>query len=110
MNHLCATEYLNYEEAKFSKRKGVGVFGNDAKDTGIPADVWRFYLLYLRPETQDTAFAWDDFALKINSELLNNLGNFLNRALTFAKNFFASTIPPMDLDPSESSLPTLSRR
>lgn len=36
-----------------------------ARDTGIEADVWRFYLLYLRPETQDTSFAWDDFALKV---------------------------------------------
>ena len=34
VNHLIATEYLNYEEGKFSKSRGVGVFGNDAKDTG----------------------------------------------------------------------------
>ena len=41
VNRLMSTEYLNYEEAKFSKSRGIGVFGNDAKDTGIPADVWR---------------------------------------------------------------------
>ena len=35
---------------KFSKSKGVGVFGNDAKDTGIPVEVWRYYLLTNRPE------------------------------------------------------------
>ena len=45
-------EYLNYEDGKFSKSRGVGVFGNDAKDTKIPADVYRFYLLYIRPEMQ----------------------------------------------------------
>ena len=28
------------------------MFGNDAMDTVIPADVYRFYLLYVRPETQ----------------------------------------------------------
>ena len=28
---------------------------------------------------QDSAFSWDDFLLKNNSELLNNLGNFINR-------------------------------
>lgn len=35
---------------KFSKSKGIGVFGNDAKDTNIPAEVWRYYLLTNRPE------------------------------------------------------------
>lgn len=72
-------EYLNYEDTKFSKSRGVGVFGDMAKDTGIPSDVWRFYLLYVRPEGQDSAFSWADMALKNNSELLNNLGNFINR-------------------------------
>ena len=81
-------EYLNYEDGKFSKSRGVGVFGNDAKDTDIPADVYRFYLLYVRPETQDSAFNWSDFVLKHNSELLNNLGNFVNRVLMFTKNNF----------------------
>ena len=46
------SEYLNYEEGKFSKSRGVGIFGNDAMKTGIPADIYRFYLLYVRPETQ----------------------------------------------------------
>ena len=45
-------EYLNYEDGKFSKSRGVGVFGIDAKNTGIPSDVYRFYLLFIRPETQ----------------------------------------------------------
>jgi len=35
---------------KFSKSKGIGVFGNDAKDTNIPPEVWRYYLLTSRPE------------------------------------------------------------
>ncbi|CAB4001240.1 methionine--tRNA ligase, cytoplasmic-like, partial [Paramuricea clavata] len=52
LNSINATEYLNYEDGKFSKSRGVGVFGNDAKDTGIPSDVWRFYLLQTRPESQ----------------------------------------------------------
>lgn len=73
------TEYLNYEDTKFSKSRGIGVFGDMVKDTDIPCDVWRFYLLYVRPEGQDSAFSWADLATKNNSELLNNLGNFINR-------------------------------
>lgn len=42
-------------------------------------EVWRFYLLSNRPEASDTDFKWTDLALKNNSELLANLGNFINR-------------------------------
>ncbi|XP_072745898.1 methionine--tRNA ligase, cytoplasmic [Anoplolepis gracilipes] len=96
IKYLMATEYLNYEDKKFSKSRGIGVFGTDARDTGIPADVWRFYLAYIRPETQDSNFNWVDLAMKNNSELLNNLGNFVNRALVFSEKFFNSTVPPIE--------------
>ncbi|XP_050446972.1 methionine--tRNA ligase, cytoplasmic [Cataglyphis hispanica] len=96
IKYLMATEYLNYEDKKFSKSRGIGVFGTDARDTGIPSDVWRFYLAYIRPETQDSTFNWVDLATKNNSELLNNLGNFVNRALVFSEKFFNSTVPPIE--------------
>ncbi|XP_076948188.1 putative methionine--tRNA ligase isoform X1 [Bidens hawaiensis] len=83
MKTISVTEYLNYETGKFSKTKGVGIFGNDAKDTSIPVEVWRYYLLTNRPEVSDTLFTWADLQAKLNNELLNNLGNFINRVLTF---------------------------
>ncbi|XP_057766268.1 methionine--tRNA ligase, cytoplasmic [Salvia miltiorrhiza] len=83
MKTISVTEYLNYEAGKFSKSKGVGVFGNDAKDTNIPVEVWRYYLLTNRPEVSDTLFTWSDLQAKLNSELLSNLGNFVNRVLSF---------------------------
>ncbi|KAK6122810.1 hypothetical protein DH2020_043453 [Rehmannia glutinosa] len=83
MKTISVTEYLNYEAGKFSKSKGVGVFGNDAKDTNIPVEVWRYYLLTNRPEVSDTLFTWVDLQAKLNSELLSNLGNFINRVLSF---------------------------
>jgi methionyl-tRNA synthetase len=79
LHHLSATEYLNYENGKFSKSRGVGVFGNNAKDTGVPPDVWRYYLMKNRPETGDTQFEWKNFIESNNSELLAKLGNFVNR-------------------------------
>ena len=39
MSRISVTEYLNYEGGKFSKSRGVGVFGSDARDTGIPVEV-----------------------------------------------------------------------
>ncbi|KAK0148214.1 Methionine--tRNA ligase, cytoplasmic [Merluccius polli] len=105
VNHLVATaEYLNYEDTKFSKSRGIGVFGDMAMDTGIPSDVWRFYLLYVRPEGQDSAFSWADMALKNNSELLNNLGNFINRAGMFVTKFFEGCVPAMELLTEDKTL------
>ncbi|EFJ27840.1 hypothetical protein SELMODRAFT_171855 [Selaginella moellendorffii] len=83
MKTLSATEYLNYEGAKFSKSAGIGVFGNDAQDTNVPVEVWRYYLLSIRPEAADTFFSWADLQAKQNNELLKNLGNFVHRCLSF---------------------------
>ena len=59
MKYISTTEYLNYEGVicnfyriyipgdKFSKGNGVGVFGDDAMNSGIPSEVWRrAYSLY----------------------------------------------------------------
>ncbi|KAJ8307320.1 hypothetical protein KUTeg_015404 [Tegillarca granosa] len=110
VNHMIATEYLNYEDGKFSKSRGSGIFGDHAKDTGIPADIYRFYLLFVRPESQDSAFSWDDFLLKNNSELLNNLGNFINRALMFVSNNFKGEIQKMVLNDDDNQLLALINR
>ncbi|MBN2510921.1 MAG: methionine--tRNA ligase [Spirochaetales bacterium] len=93
LHHMSSTEYLNYEGGKFSKSKGVGVFGTDARDTGIPADVWRFYIFYNRPESSDYDFTWKDFQEKVNGELIGNLGNLINRTLTFVMRFFDGKVP-----------------
>ena len=102
LHHISTTEYLNYEAGlKFSKSRGTGVFGTDPKKTGIPSEVWRYYLLANRPETADTEFSWDDFAIKNNNELIANLGNFVNRILTFTNNSFGSVIPEFSTKPAD---------
>src|SRR5699024_5556654 len=96
--------FLNYEDSKFSKSRGVGVFGDAAKETGIAPDIWRFYLLYMRPENQDTTFSWSDLMNKNNSELLNNLGNFLNRSLAFLANNFDGQVSEVQLNQADQLL------
>ncbi|MFA6489615.1 MAG: methionine--tRNA ligase [Candidatus Micrarchaeia archaeon] len=97
LHHISTTEFLNYEGGKFSKSKGLGVFGTDAMDSGIPADVWRYYLLTNRPEKMDTNFTWQDFGEKSNNELLANIGNLVNRTLVFTAREFAGKVPPASL-------------
>jgi methionyl-tRNA synthetase len=96
--HMSSTEYLNYEDGKFSKSKGVGVFGSDAKESGIKADAWRFYIFYNRPETQDYQFTWKEFREKYNGELIGNLGNLVNRTLLFVTKYYDGKIPDAPVD------------
>ena len=93
LHHINTTEYLNYENGKFSKSRCTGVFGNDARDCGIPPAMWRYYLLSTRPESSDSVFSWDDFASKINSELIANLGNFINRTTKFVHSKLNAVVP-----------------
>ncbi|KAM0711492.1 hypothetical protein Q7P35_000858 [Cladosporium inversicolor] len=103
LNHLSTTEYLNYERGKFSKSRGVGVFGTSAKETGIAADVWRYFLLLRRPETSDTEFEWDGFIAANNNELVANFGNFVNRVLKFVNSANYDSVVPNAPTLSEDS-------
>jgi len=59
-----------------------------------PADYLRYYLVAINPYSQDDLnFDWDEFTNRINSELIGNLGNFVNRALGFTKKTFDGIIP-----------------
>lgn len=98
LHHMSSSEYLNYEDGKFSKSRGIGVFGTDAISTGIPADAWRFYIFYNRPEKSDFQFTWKDFQEKMNSELIGNLGNLVNRTLLFVNRYYEGKIPQAPVD------------
>ena len=93
LHHMSSTEYLNYEGGQFSKSRGIGVFGTDARDTGIPADVWRFYIFYNRPEKSDALFTWQSFQELVNGELIGNLANLVNRTVTFCHRSFEGRVP-----------------
>jgi len=59
-----------------------------------PADYLRFYLTLITPYSQDDLnFDWDEFAARINSELIGNIGNFVNRALGFTHKILLGTVP-----------------
>jgi len=92
-----ANQYMNLGGQKFSKSMGVSI---DIPDllTKFKPDVLRYYLAANMPETKDSEFSWDDFAQRINNELVATYGNFFHRALSFTyKNY--GEIPkqgPMD--------------
>jgi methionyl-tRNA synthetase len=79
-----------------------------------PADYLRYYLVAINPYSQDDLnFDWDEFTTRINSELIGNLGNFVNRALGFTKKAFDGIVPePEEFDDkdreAENKIKTLS--
>ncbi|MDR2134230.1 MAG: methionine--tRNA ligase [Treponema sp.] len=98
LHHMSSSEYLNYESGKFSKSRGIGVFGTDVMETGIPADLWRFYIYYNRPEKSDAVFTWKDFQEKVNGELIGNLGNLVNRTMSFITRYYDGRLPEGESD------------
>lgn len=89
--------HLMLQNNKISKSRnwyiGLGEFVNL-----FQADYLRFYIASICSYSQDDInFDWNDFEKKINNELIANIGNFVNRTLTFIKKNFRSVIP----NPSE---------
>jgi methionyl-tRNA synthetase len=91
-------EYLNFEGKQFSKSRGVGVYTDDVIDI-LNGDYWRFYLFRIFPQNKDTDFAWKDFSEKINSELVANVANFVNRVLSLIDKFYSGKVPKDEIDP-----------
>lgn len=87
-----ANEFLNFEGDKFSKSRGWGIDVDEFLDI-FPADSLRYALAMILPESRDADFTWRDFQARHNNELADNLGNFVNRTVTFALAHFGGVVP-----------------
>ena len=90
--NISATEYLMYEGQKFSKRRRVGIWIDEALEIVPNPDYWRFALIRMRPEERDTNFTWREFYRIVNSELNDDIGNFAHRVLTFIERRFGGEV------------------
>lgn len=90
---ISATEYLLYEGEKFSKSRRVGVWADEAVEIFNEVDYWRFTLMRMRPEDRDTSFKWSEFIRVVNSELNDDIGNFIHRTLTLIWRYFNGEVP-----------------
>jgi methionyl-tRNA synthetase len=88
---IASTYYLLYEDQKFSKSNNIGIFGDQvasiSKELGINEDYWRFYLTKIRPENHDSSFDWKEFVATTNTDLVNNIGNYVNRCVSMSNKF-----------------------
>jgi methionyl-tRNA synthetase len=91
-DHIKGFNWLTYYGGKFSTSAKRGVFLDQALAL-LPADYWRYSLLSMIPESADSAFTWELFQVKVNKELADTFGNFVNRILKFTTKNFGATVP-----------------
>ncbi len=91
-DNVPANEFLNLEGGKFSKSRNNAIYVKDVLKTFEP-DFLRYTIAMNLPETHDTDFYWKDFQAKVNGELADIFGNFVNRTLAFTEKNFSGKVP-----------------
>ena len=94
-DNVPANEFLNLEGQKFSTSRGWAVWAHEAL-ADVRPDLLRYALAATLPETKDADFSWKEFQARVNGELADVLGNFVNRAMTFAARYFDGKVPPLE--------------
>jgi len=106
-DNVPANEFLNIEGRKLSTSRGWAVWLHEYLEA-FPPDLLRYSLATTLPETKDADFSWNDFQTRVNSELADILGNFVNRTMTFAQRFADGKVPP-HVEPSNLDRVALAR-
>jgi methionyl-tRNA synthetase len=91
-NSFLNIKFPGQDETKISKSRGTAIWIEEYLRICDP-DPLRYYLTAIAPESQRTTFNIDDFVARNNGELLNALGNFINRTLTFAQRYHDGVVP-----------------
>jgi methionyl-tRNA synthetase len=88
--------FININDAKISKSVGnvVSPFTLQERFDLPNPDPIRYYLMTVASFGQDGGFTEEEFKLKVNADLANNLGNLLNRTLNMTNKYFEGQVPP----------------
>lgn len=93
-----ANNMLFYKGKKMSKGDSTGLTIESLLEDYGP-DIMRFFFTRFAPEKQDREYTMDDFYAVNNNDLVGNLGNFINRTLSFGYKNFDGTVPNAELAP-----------
>ncbi len=92
-----ANQFVNLEGDKLSTSRNWAVWVNDYL-TDLPGkqDELRYHMIKTMPEQKDSEFTWKTFQESINSELVNNLANFINRVIVLTHKYYDGVVPGFD--------------
>lgn len=94
-----ANQFMNLEGQKISTSRNWAVWVNDyINDFPDQIDVLRYNLIRNMPEHKDSEFTWKNFQDTNNTELVNNIGNFINRVVVLTHKFYNGIVPEFDQD------------
>lgn len=92
--NIPANCFLNIEDDKISTSRNWAVWLHEyLLEFKDKQDVLRYVLTINAPEGKDNNFTWKDFQTRNNNELVADLGNFVNRALTLIHKYYDGQIP-----------------
>ncbi len=99
-DNVPANQFLNLEGRKISTSKNWAIwvheFVEDFKEQPEFIDILRYYMIKVMPETRDSEFTWKGFQEANNTELVNNLANFINRVVVLTNKYYDGKIPTID--------------
>ena len=95
-----ANEFLNLEGEKLSTSRNWAIWLHEyLREFPGKQDELRYTLTAIAPETKDSDFSWKDYQLRVNSELVAILGNYVNRVMVLVHKFFDGTVPDGRIKP-----------
>lgn len=93
-DNVPAYEFLNLEGDKFSTSRNWAVWLHEYIEAyPDKIDELKYVLTSIAPETKDSEFTWKEYQTRINSELADILGNFVNRALVLTQKYYEGKVP-----------------
>ena len=93
-DNVPASEFLNLEGDKFSTSRNWAVWLHEYLEAyPDKTDELRYVLTSIAPESKDAEFTWKDYQARVNSELADVFGNFVNRTVVLTNKYYDGIVP-----------------
>jgi methionyl-tRNA synthetase len=93
-DNVPASEFLNLEGDKFSTSRNWAVWLHEyLENYPDKEDELKYVLTAIAPESKDSEFTWKEYQARVNNELADIFGNFVNRTLVLTHKYYEGIVP-----------------